>query len=207
MIKFILQNFLALLLLCQMAACTTTQSTHFYTLSAPVATGADQNYIEVHNANRIEVLPVHVPDRFRRPQLVIHAKNSTHVSMLEHERWISAFDEELTDALKGGIYLPQTNNKLHRYVVNVDLLQMTTVLNDAVSAHFQWTIKRLNSQAVDINAINLTCDFNAQHALDQGIDGAIKGNQAVVQALIAAINVQLQVMEDEVSPLVTACKA
>lgn len=197
------QFYLCLILPWFMAACSTTQSTHFYTLSVPVKTVSAQNTINIHDASQIEVLPVNVPDRFRRPQLLLHLKDSNNISILEHERWISAFDEELTDALKSGIGLPNNNIHQDRYVVNVDLLQLSTVLDDFISAQYRWTIKRSNLESAHTQIFSFTCDFSANYPLGLGIDGAVKGNQALVQALIAAINHHLQLLST--SPTTTAC--
>lgn len=206
MLKFTRQLYLCLILLSFLVGCSTTQSTHFYTLSAPIKTVANQNTLTIHTTSQIEVLPVHVPDRFRRPQLLVNFKDHNHIAVLEHDRWISDFDEELTDALKSGIGLPNNNsNHQDRYVVNVDLLQMTTVLDDTISAHYRWTIKRLNPQAVATDTINFTCDFSANYPLDHGIAGAVKGNQALVQDLIAAINQHLQLLST--TPMTTVCDA
>jgi uncharacterized lipoprotein YmbA len=193
-------------LLCFLVACSTTQSTHFYTLSAPIKTVANQNTLTIHTTSQIEVLPVNVPDRFRRPQLLVNFKGHNHIAILEHDRWISTFDEELTDALKNGIGLPNNNsNHQDRYIVNVDLLQMNTVLDDTISAHYRWTIKRSNLEIADTQTLNFTCDFSANYPLDRGIAGAVKGNQTLVQDLIAAINQHLQLLST--TPMTTACDA
>src|SRR5437879_3464881 len=87
--------------------CASVPETRFYTLSAPpepseTKIAARDSSIPIF----IDVLPVNVPERFARPQLVVRSKGSgaeTQLFILEQDRWSSPFNYELRDAFATGI--------------------------------------------------------------------------------------------------------
>ena len=75
----------------------------FYTLSIPSEVQATESYLG-HPAKPIfiDVMPVIVPERLARPQLVINIKDKeTQLLILEQARWSSHFHNELRDAFAG----------------------------------------------------------------------------------------------------------
>ena len=100
-----------LALLFVLTACSTTSTpARFYTLAQPAtsATPADTTPLFV------EILPVRVPERLARPQIVVRNAgiDTAQVRILEQDRWSSHFNDELQDALaaasgrrSGGAYL------------------------------------------------------------------------------------------------------
>lgn len=178
------------------SACVSHRTTepHFYTLTQPlsVATNIDQkNMNEGHN--EWLSVSVQVPEHFRRPQLVLNTPDSTGVILLEQARWASAFDDELHDAIMSGIHqqLGQGKHKHEApvyYRLKVSLLQMDTLLNDHVAANFHWSISQKNQSKDDGQAKKmLSCDFHAHTKITGGVQGAVKGSQAIVQDLVNVI--------------------
>lgn len=186
-----------------MSACvgTTTSETHFYTLSPPlvVAKSVEQTQSIIGHNEWVSV-SVQVPEHFRRPQLVLNTPDGTGVILLEQNRWASAFDDELHDAIISGIHQQfgqheQWNKAPVYYRLKVSLLQMDTLLNDHVSANFHWSMTQKNKSAQDHpHATMLSCDFRANANISDGVQGAVKATQTIVQDLVNAIihTIQMQ---------------
>lgn len=132
-----------------LAACGSSPPAQFYTLSAsPLSTAGalpaqgPQTFIEV--------MPVAVPDRLARPQLVVR-NDAARVDVLEQERWSSPFNSELRDALASGVASRLGAIDISRsgrpadqvsYRIAVELRDMDAVRNGQVQASFGWTVTR-----------------------------------------------------------------
>ena len=81
-----------------LSACGSSPPTQFYTLSAPLQAGTPARAASQGPQVYIEMMPVAVPDRLARPQLVVRS-DATRVEVLEQDRWSSPFNNELRDAL------------------------------------------------------------------------------------------------------------
>jgi uncharacterized protein len=176
-----------------LSACVTSAKTQFYTLSKPLST-ASENTETIESISQLTSVSVNVPDRLKRPQLVLNTPDGTGVVMLEHDRWVSTFDDELRDAISSGIHqhaLLNSKQQAH-YRINVSLLQMDTLLNDHISANFHWSMINRDKSANDSNDTKLSCDFNANKNIQDGVSGAVKGTQAIVQELVNAIVERMQ---------------
>src|SRR5690606_19852360 len=89
-------------LLFTLTACASSSlPARFYTL-APSDTAATR---AAASPLIVEVLPVRVPQRLARPQIVVRdaAGDAGQVRILEQDRWSSHFNDELHDALVGSI--------------------------------------------------------------------------------------------------------
>ena len=177
-----------------MAACTTSASTRYYTLSAPAKSATP--IAPAASTIAIEVLPVNVPERLKRPQLVVSAANTTQLKVLEQERWSSAFNDELRDALASGISsqlgaLDTTrggrlaNQPLYR--IAVVLRQLDAAPGDSVRASFGWTITRVDKAARTGDEPAISCQSVITKAVANGTDALVQGIQASVADTVNAI--------------------
>ncbi|MBP0597788.1 membrane integrity-associated transporter subunit PqiC [Herbaspirillum sp. LeCh32-8] len=131
-----------------LAACGSSPPAQFYTLSAP---SANVGAVRAQGPQTfIEVMPVAVPDRLARPQLVVRS-DAAKLDVLEQERWSSPFNNELRDALASGVAARLGAIDVSRsgrpadqasYRINVELRDMDAVRNDKVQASFGWTVTR-----------------------------------------------------------------
>jgi len=95
--------FSAAVLAVLLTACGTTGPTRFYTLAGPVAaTATAPESRPARQRLLIEVLPVSVPERLARPQIVVRT-DEARVDILEQDRWSAPLNNELRDALASGI--------------------------------------------------------------------------------------------------------
>lgn len=185
-----------------LTACISTSSpkAHFYTLAnlndgqtarsptaAPIA---------------IEVLPVNVPERLKRPQLVITSKNSAQLTILEQERWASSFNDELQDAFVSGLSHQLNAIDISRggrvanqpiYRIAIVLQQFNATPGELVQANFGWTITRLNT-GKSLNAdsrytdnLALSCQTTISKTVGNDIDAVVKGVQETVAEVMQAI--------------------
>ena len=181
-----------------LSACITTSSpkAHFYTLAAAgtksqVAQSSTQIYA-------IEVLPVKVPERLKRPQLVINSKNSAELKILEQDRWASSFNDELRDAFVSGLsnQLPAIDVSRGGRISNKPIYRITIVLQqfnatpgEQVEAQFGWTITQLKADARENRM--LSCQATIIKTVGSDIDSVVKGVQATVAETIQAITVNV----------------
>ncbi len=196
--KSMMRYLLLFTCICIVTSCATVHPTNFYTLTKPLPASLKNEQIStVKHANMINI-SVDVPDGLKRPQIVINNKNDSSLLLLEHHRWLSAFDDELSDALHSGIHGSTNIQALtsnNRYQISVQLLQMDTILADKVATHFHWKIRRHNSDDKLTSANELVCEFNANKPIGNSVDSAVEAMQAIVQDLIQIISQQIIKME------------
>lgn len=176
-----------------LGACATTSTpAHFYTLSAPVAANASAQRT---SPLLVETMPVRVPERLARPQIVVRAAADTaQVRILEHERWSSPFGYELHDAFASAITAdlgaidvsaggPPAEARSYR--IAIELMQFDAVPDDHLQASFSWSIKRSDDGKTAI------CRTVTTQAISHGISGVVQGVQQAVkqtaQEIVAAI--------------------
>lgn len=131
-----------------LAACGSSPPARFYTLAAPLPAAGAQPAQGPQAF--IEVMPVAVPDRLARPQLVVRS-DAAQVEVLEQERWSSPFNSELRDALAAGVASRLGAIDISRsgraadqvsYRIAVELRDLDAVRGGQVQASFGWTITR-----------------------------------------------------------------
>jgi uncharacterized lipoprotein YmbA len=131
-----------------LAACGSSPPAQFYTLAAPPA-GAGAQAAQGPQTF-IEVMPVAVPDRLARPQLVVRS-DAARVDVLEQERWSSPFNSELRDALAAGVASRLGAIDISRsgrpadqvsYRIAAELRELVAVRGGQVQASFGWTVTR-----------------------------------------------------------------
>lgn len=196
--KSMMRYLLLFTCICFVTSCATVHTTNFYTLTKPLPEAARNEQIPTANHANMINISVDVPDGLKRPQIVINNKNDLSLLLLEHHRWLSTFDEELSDALNSSIHGNtniQTLTSNNRYQISLQLLQMDTVLSDTVAMHFHWKIRLHNSDDKLNNANELVCEFNANKPIGNSVDSAVEAMQVIVQDLIQIISQQIIKME------------
>lgn len=162
----------------------------YYTLAAP---GGPSSAAPASGAPVfIELAPVAVPERLARPQMVVHQPGgrSAEVALLEQHRWSSSFENELRDALSGGVAARlgaidvtkggrQPSTPAWRIAVQVR--QFDAVENTRVDAALSWTVRRSDA---DLSA---TCQWRTSEPVGNGIDALAQGAQRVASNASDAI--------------------
>lgn len=181
---------------------------NYYTLASPVAAvDAAPSTLGTAAPLYIELAPVAVPERLARPQMVVGRQNgSVQVDVLEQHRWAASFENELQDALAGGIAARlgaldvtkggrQASQPVWRIAVQVR--QFDAVDGGRVDAGFNWTLRRSDETRT------MVCQLNVGEAVASGIDAVAQGAQRVTAAAAAAI--ARSVSAARANPAATAC--
>lgn len=97
----------------------------------------------------IEVLPVRVPERLNRTGILIRTGDT--VKILEYDRWVAPFPDELRDALvqklqrgRGPVDRSSRRNAILEefYRVSVDVIQMDAELDAQLRMLVNWRIRK-----------------------------------------------------------------
>lgn len=148
----------------------------------------------------IEVMPVNVPERLARPQLVVRLPGSeqeAQLSILDQDRWSSHFNYELRDVFTTGITnrtgaINETRGisaDQHRYRITIELSQFDAIVGEKVQARFGWTITR------STDGRNAACYSKISEPVGEGIVGVVKGVQRVVSSVSADVSKNLTELE------------
>ena len=175
---------LALLLvtLAALTACSTTSvPARFYTLAQPATSTAANATTPLF----VEILPVRVPERLARPQIVVRnaGTDSGQVRILEHDRWSSHFNDELQDALAGAITARLGAVDVSRGVRPADahssriaseLSQFDAVPDDKLQTSFSWSVQRSDTGAAT------ACRTVLAQPIQGGVAGVVQGMRQAV---------------------------
>lgn len=186
------------------AGCASVSDTRFYTLSVPSIsssmTDASQRF---STPVYIEVMPVMVPERLVRPQLVVRSGGSaqeTQLFILEQDRWSSTFNSELRDAFAtgisdqtGAINNPSGTRKSGQpvYRIAIELSEFDAIVGDKVQARFNWGITR------STDGRGAVCYAVLSEPASGGIESVVKGVQRAVSSVIAEVSKNLVELESE----------
>jgi hypothetical protein len=181
--------------------CASVQEPRFYTLSVPSTPQRMKEALpDASTPFYIEVLPVTVPERLARPQLVVRSGGSGEESqlfILEESRWSSHFNDELRDAFATGIAnqtgaIRETRGAsgIHApdyrgYRVAIELGQFDAVVGDRVQARFSWVITR------SADGRSAACYAAISEPVNGGIDGVVQGVRRVVSRVVEDISKNL----------------
>lgn len=180
-----------------LAACGSTPPTQFYTLAAPAEGAASTRTASQGPQTFIEVMPVAVPERLARPQLVVRS-DATRLEVLEQDRWSSPFNNELRDALSAGLAARLGAIDVSRggrpadqpsYRINVELRDFDAARNGQVQASFGWTITRSDDRR------SAACRLTVVERVAGG------SNADVVTATQKAVGQAVQAIADNVRAL------
>ncbi len=186
------------------AGCASIPETRFYTLSIP----SEPSGIKITSPDAfipifIDVLPVSVPERLARPQLVVRSRGSvseTQLLILEQDRWSSPFNYELRDAFAAGIAnqtgaVSETRGARSPdqpgYRIAIELSQFDAIAGDRVQARFGWTITR------STDGRSAVCYAAITEPVSGGIEDMVKGVQRAVASVVADISKNLIELETD----------
>ena len=173
-----------LALLFVLTACSTTSTpARFYTLAQPATSAAAVGTTPLF----VEILPVRVPERLARPQIVVRnaGTDSAEVRILEQDRWSSHFNDELQDALAGAITsrLGAVDGSrgvrpvdAHSYRIAIELTQFDAVPDHRLQTSFSWSVQRSDTDAATV------CRTVLAQPIQDGVGGVVQGmRQAVAE--------------------------
>jgi uncharacterized lipoprotein YmbA len=181
-------------LLAALAGCASIAETRFYTLSGPseLSEARDSSSPLSSGPIFIDVMPVNVPERLARPQLVVRSRGQApQLFILEQDRWSSHFNHELRDAFATQIAsrtgaINETRGSrmpgLTGYRIAVELGQFDAVVGEAVNARFAWTITRTT------DGRGAACYSEVAEQVGGGIDGVVEGVRRAVSRVAAEIS-------------------
>ena len=187
-----------------LAACSSAPPVRFYSLATPAAV---QTAPVRSTGMFIDVMPVGVPERLTRPQLVVQ-KGGGRVDVLEQDRWTAPFNNELQDTLANGIAAQlgavdvrhggrQPGQPVYRIAVNVR--QFDAISGDRVDAAFGWTVTRID----DGRAASCQAAFSVPAGIG-GTEALVTAMQKTVAMATSAI---ATTVEDLRSGAAVACRS
>ena len=145
----------------------------------------------------IEVMPVSVPERLARPQLVVSIKGQEgELLVLEQARWSSHFNlrtagcaccghrgENWRDKSDPRVRGPATRQPVYR--IAIELSQFDATVGGRVNARFDWTITH------STQARSAACYSVISESAGDSIESLVKGIQHVVAAAAESISENL----------------
>lgn len=176
-----------------LAACSSTPVPRYYTLT-PTVTPLSTTPIKV-----IEVLPVGLPDRLDRSQIVLQDA-AGQSKMLDQERWSSTLSSELRDGLSSG--LQQRLGAVDRYSSGMaggsvsyriavdfsrfDIVQENSASKNNVLVGVAWIIRRNDPSPIPVNQPKVLPDpyrqLSCRMTFSTPIDGTTKPSIAQIVA-------------------------
>ncbi len=173
-----------------LAGCA-SKPTLYYTLAetapTPVAASASSGA-----PLYIELLPLAVPERLARPQLVVRQAGDANaqVEVLEQHRWASSFENELRDALAAGVASRLgafdatkggRQNAQPTWRIAVQVRRFDAIEGASVDAGLGWTLRRSDA------ALTTTCQLALSEPVGRGIDAVAQGARRLTGNAAAAI--------------------
>ena len=182
-------SFTFILIAFVLTSCATVSPTSFYTLTnIPNESNAKVSA----NSLNIELRPIIVPERLKRAQIVLNSPNNAQIIVLENDRWGSAFNDELHDAISSELNFILSNNVFENkteknYRVTIELQHLEILKGDYISAGFSWKVTRLPI-STDKNEVKAaTCNFEAKEMTARSIDAIVRDLQKIVFQLSTEI--------------------
>jgi uncharacterized lipoprotein YmbA len=146
-----------LLLAAILAGCASPEPRYYTLASGPVADAAAAPIAaQSKEPVLIEVLPVRVPERLNRSNLLLD-KGGGRLRLMELDRWSAPLPDELRDALSQRLqaslgaldsYPRGASGGMPSYRVAVEVLRMDAEPGARTSAVFNWTVQRFPDRKV-----------------------------------------------------------
>jgi uncharacterized lipoprotein YmbA len=170
-----------------LAACSSTPTDQFYTLSGgagtvvpPAAASAPLFF---------EMRPVTIPAQVRRPQMMVGGEGGT-IELLEHHRWAGPLADEITTGLSLGIaadlggvdvYRNPTPSGSALYRIGANVQRFESRPGDYALIDAVWNVRKVDGGAVQ------TCRSVFQEKVGPGYEALVAGHRAALAKLAAAI--------------------
>jgi uncharacterized lipoprotein YmbA len=146
-----------LLLAAILAGCASPEPRYYTLASGPaIDATAAPNVAQSKQPVLIEVLPVRVPERLNRSNLLLD-KGGGRLRLMELDRWSAPLPDELRDALSQRLqaslgaldsYPRGASGGTPSYRVTVEVLRMNAEPGARTSAVFNWTVQRFPDRKV-----------------------------------------------------------
>ncbi len=171
-----------------LAACASSPTSRFYTLSGPSSAGV-QSTAAATVPFYFELAPVDMPQQVAKNQLVVQT-SPAQVKVLEEERWASLPADEVRRALSadltqrlGSIDVYGTSRAesatVYRVKVNVQRFKSWPGAQAVIDA--VWSVRAAGADAV------LTCRTVATERVATGYDALVDGHRKAVDEIASAI--------------------
>jgi uncharacterized lipoprotein YmbA len=186
-----------------LAACSSSPPLRFYSLATPAAA---VDAAPARSAGMfIDVLPVGVPERLTRPQLVVRKGNDGRMDVLEQDRWTAPFNNELHDTLADGIAARlgavdarhggrQQGQPIYR--IAVSLRQFDAISGERVDAAFGWTVTRVD----DGRSASCQASYSVPAGGVGGTESLVAAMQKTVAIATAAIAATVEGVKNGTGP-------
>lgn len=204
--RFTLKKLCLLMLATMLSACAPSKmNMRFYSLAHHDVISNETEKPPTAAPIAIEVLPINVPERLKRPQLVISDTDASQLRILEQARWSSPFNDELQDAFVSGM-----TNQLNAvdvshggrvanqptYRIAIVLQQFSATPNAQVTANFGWTITRLDADRSSRHR-SLSCQATISKTVGNDTDAVVKGVQETVADAIQLITANVNSLNSD----------
>ena len=170
-----------------LAACASTPTDQFYTLSGGAATA-------VPPASSVapvffEMRPVTIPAQVRRPQMMVSGEGGT-IELLEHHRWAGPLADEITTGLSLGIAADLGGVDVYRnpepagsalYRIGANVQRFESKPGDYALIDAVWNVRKVDGGVVQ------TCRSVFQEKVGTGYEALVAGHRAALSKLAAAI--------------------
>jgi hypothetical protein len=170
-----------------LGGCGTSVPVRYYTLtppSAPVASGAARMLVEV--------LPVAMPERLNRPELVLNGPEGR-LEVRQSDRWVAPLADEIAQVVDEALWrklaaadsyrAPTASSTLPQYRLSLHVERFDADPDLAATVDASWTIRRLPQ------GLSATCRARVKAALasfsPQGAAGGLALASADLAGLIA----------------------
>jgi uncharacterized lipoprotein YmbA len=177
---------------------------HYYTLAQQPAasSGALQSLSDQREPIRIEVMPVRVPERLNRSNLILRSADGT-LTLLEQDRWSATLPEELRDAMSQQLQTGLGAIDTYRqgggasgrwYRIDIEVVQLDAEPGHNIDAVINWSVLPLPGGKIIYGRTTMQLPLPAQMAR------LVAGYQEVVHSSAADIAAAVRVAAADSMP-------
>jgi uncharacterized lipoprotein YmbA len=165
----------------------TSAPVRYYTLTPP----PDKTLPASETTLAIDVRVVHTPPQLNRAELMVRT-GPTEVTILENERWASAVNDEIKDAVR--LELQRRLSRMTglrpaftRLTLDIDVQHLEAELGRYALLEASWSATLSAAGQRSNGARATTCTFQADEKIHTGYAGIVEGYQREIAALAGAI--------------------
>jgi uncharacterized lipoprotein YmbA len=165
----------------------TSAPVRYYTLTPP----PDKTLPAAQTTLAIDVRVRHIPPQFNRAELMVRTA-PTEVTLLENERWASAVNDEISEALRLGLQrrlggMTGLRPAFAKLTVDIDVQRFEAELGRYALLEVSWSATLSAAAKRSDGAPAAACTFQADEKVQTGYAGMVEGYQREIAALADAI--------------------
>jgi uncharacterized protein len=165
----------------------TSAPVHYYTL----APAPDKTWAVSETTLAIDVRVVHTPPQLNRSELMVRT-GPAEVLLLENERWASAVNDEIKDALRRELRrrlsrMTALSPAFSKLMLDVDVQQFEAELGRYALLEASWSATLSATGPPATGARVTACTFQADEKIHTGYAEMVEGYQREIAALADAI--------------------